>query len=120
MESYLFLIFTVVLNSFSQILIKIGSGKVKKEHLKIGLKSILVFFNPLIFIALVLLFFATIFYLLALSKLNLSYAYPLLSSSYIFILLMSRLLLKEKVGLKRWVGVFIIIIGIFIIMYPAK
>jgi len=120
MGAYLFLFFTVLLNSCSQILIKIGSGKVKNEHLKVGLKSFLVFFNPLIFIALVMLFFATVFYLLAIQKLDLAYAYPLLSSSYIFILLLSKLLLHEKIGLKRWAGVFIIIIGIFIIMYPAK
>lgn len=119
-ELFLFLIFAVLFNSFSQILIKIGSGKVKKEHLKVGLKSVFVFFNPFIFIALVLLFFATTFYLLALSKLNLSYVYPLLSSSYIIILLLSKILLKEKIGFKRWIGVFIIIIGIFIIMYPLK
>jgi drug/metabolite transporter (DMT)-like permease len=79
----------------------------------------LVFFNPLIFIALVMLFFATIFYLFAISKLNLTYAYPLLSSSYVIILLLSKLLLNEKIGLTRWVGVFIVIIGICIIMYPA-
>lgn len=119
-ELFLFLIFAVLFNSFSQILIKIGSEKVKKEHLKVGLKSFFVFLNPFIFIALFLLFFATIFYLLALSKLNLSYVYPLLSSSYIIILLLSKILLKEKIGFKKWIGVFIIIIGIFIIMYPVK
>ena len=64
-----------------------------------------------------MLFFATIFYLLAISKLALSYAYPLLSGSYIIILLLSRLVLNEKIGIKRWIGVFIIIIGICIIMY---
>ena len=120
MNPYLFLSFTVILNSCSQILIKIGSGKLKKEHLKVGLKSFLVFLNPLIFIALFMLFFATIFYLFAISKLNLTYAYPLLSSSYVIVLLLSRLLLNEKIGLRRWAGVFIIITGICIIMYPVK
>ena len=119
-KSFLFLILAVFFNSISQILIKIGSGKVKREHLKVGFKSIFVFFNPFIFIAIILLFFATISYLLVLSKLNVSYAYPLMSGSYIIVLLLSRIILKEKIIFKQWIGVFIIITGIFIIVYHIK
>ncbi len=118
-NSYVFMFFAVIFTSFGQLIQKIGSGKVKKEHLKIGLRSFLVFFNPLIFAALILLFFATLFYLMALSKLPLSIAYPMLSSGYILVLLLSKFFLKEKIGLKRWFGVFIIIIGIFIIFYSG-
>jgi drug/metabolite transporter (DMT)-like permease len=112
--------FAIISTSLGQILQKIGSGKVKKDHLKVGIKSILVFFNPFIFVALIFLFFATIFYLLALSRLPLSIAYPLLSSGYILVLLFSKLFLKEEVGFKRWLGVFIIIIGIFVIFSSRK
>lgn len=120
MNPYLYMFFAVVSTSFGQILQKIGSGKVKKNHLKVGIKSFLVFFNPFIFIALIFLFFATIFYLLALSKLPLSIAYPLLSSGYILVLIFSKFFLKEEVGFKRWLGVFVIIIGIFVIFYSGK
>ncbi len=118
--SYIFMGFAVIFTSIGQILQNVGSGRVKKEHLNIGLKSIFVFFDPFIFGALIALFFATVFYLFALSKLPLSIAYPLLSSGYVLVVLLSKIFLKEKVTLKRWMGVFIIIIGIFIIFNSGK
>ncbi|MFW0883697.1 EamA family transporter [Candidatus Acidulodesulfobacterium sp. H_13] len=120
MISYVFMGLAVIFNSIGQILQKVGSGRIKKEHLKIGVKSIFVFFNPFIFSALVMLLFATIFYLFALSMLPLSIAYPMLSSGYIIVVLLSKIFLNEKVNLKRWVGVFVIIIGIFIIFNSGK
>ncbi|RZD15651.1 MAG: hypothetical protein EVJ46_08945 [Candidatus Acididesulfobacter guangdongensis] len=120
MNPYYYMIFAVIFSSFGQLLQKIGSGKVKEEHLKIGFKSVLIFFNPFIFSALVILFFATLFYLLALSKLPLSIAYPLLSSGYIFVLLLSKFFLKEKVGIRRWLGVFVIITGICVVFFSGR
>ena len=109
-----------IFTSIGQILQKIGSGRVKNEHLNIGIKSIFIFFDPFIFGALIMLFFATVFYLFALSKLPLSIAYPMLSSGYVLVVLMSKIFLKEKVSLRRWLGVFIIIIGIFIIFNSGR
>lgn len=117
---YVFMGIAVIFTSIGQILQKIGSGRIKREHLKIGIKSVFVFFNPFIFIALIMLFFATVFYLLALSKLPLSIAYPMLSSGYILVVILSKIFLKEEVSLKRWIGVFVIIIGIFIIFNSGK
>ncbi len=110
----------VAFTSIGQILQKMGSGRVKKEHLKIGVKSVLVFLDPFILGALAMLFLATVFYLLALSKLPLSIAYPMLSSGYVIVVLLSKIFLKEKVSFQRWVGVFIIIVGIFIIFNSGK
>ncbi len=118
--SYIFMGLAVIFTSIGQILQKIGSGRVKNEHLNIGIKSIFVFFDPFIFGALIMLFFATVFYLFALSKLPLSIAYPMLSSGYVLVVLLSKIFLKEKVSLRRWLGVFIIIIGIFIIFNSGR
>ncbi len=117
---YIFMGLAVIFTSLGQILQKIGSGMVKKEHLNIGIRSILIFFNPFIFSALIMLFFATIFYLLALAKLPLSIAYPMLSSGYVLVVLLSKIFLKEEVSLKRWLGVFIIMFGIFVIFNSGK
>ncbi len=118
--SYIFMGLALIFTSIGQILQKIGSGRVKNEHLNIGIKSIFVFFDPFIFGALIMLFFATVFYLFALSKLPLSIAYPMLSSGYVLVVLLSKIFLKEKVSLRRWLGVFIIIIGIFIIFNSGR
>ncbi|MFY9402427.1 MAG: hypothetical protein WAQ07_03325 [Candidatus Omnitrophota bacterium] len=54
-------------------------------------------------------------WLLVLSRADLSFAFSADSMHYIFIALVSRLFLREKVCFKRWLGVIFIAIGITII-----
>jgi uncharacterized membrane protein len=54
-------------------------------------------------------------WLLVLSRADLSFAFSADSMHYIFIALVSRFFLREKVCLKRWLGVIFIVIGITII-----
>ena len=54
-------------------------------------------------------------WLIVLSRQELTFAYPLLSSSYVLITLYARFVLKEHVPLRRWAGVFVILCGIFLV-----
>lgn len=56
-------------------------------------------------------------WLFVLSRSDLSFAFSADSMHYIFIAVASRFVLREKVGLKRWVGIIFIIIGITIISF---
>ncbi|MBM3243298.1 MAG: hypothetical protein FJZ12_00440 [Candidatus Omnitrophica bacterium] len=56
-------------------------------------------------------------WLFVLSRADLSFAFSADSMHYIFIAVASRFILKEKVGLRRWVGIIFIIIGITIISF---
>lgn len=47
----------------------------------------------------------------ALTKLNVSIAYPMGSLSFVMVVLMSRLILHEKVQKERWLGVALILCG---------
>jgi undecaprenyl phosphate-alpha-L-ara4N flippase subunit ArnE len=47
----------------------------------------------------------------ALTKLNVSIAYPMGSLSFVMVVLMSRLILNEKVQKERWLGVALILCG---------
>lgn len=58
---------------------------------------------------------ATALWLLALSKLEISYAFPLLSSSFILVALLSRILLGEVISWKRWISIFVICAGVILI-----
>jgi drug/metabolite transporter (DMT)-like permease len=54
-------------------------------------------------------------WLFVLSRADLNFAFSVDSMHYIFIAVASRFILKEKVGLKRWVGTGFIILGIVLV-----
>lgn len=47
----------------------------------------------------------------ALTKLSVSIAYPMASLSFVMVVLLSRLVLREKVSKERWIGVVLILFG---------
>ncbi|PHM38063.1 4-amino-4-deoxy-L-arabinose-phosphoundecaprenol flippase subunit ArnE [Xenorhabdus innexi] len=55
-----------------------------------------------------------IFWLRLLQFLPLSIAYPMLSINFVVITLIGQFLYKEKVGLKHWIGVLAIMLGILL------
>lgn len=58
---------------------------------------------------------STILWILALKKVQLSYAYPMVSLGYIFVLAASYFLFHEPVGLLRISGVALILAGIVLV-----
>ena len=76
-------------------------------------------FRPFVFIGFVLYLCSSFFWLVAISKVPLSYAYPMLSISYVLVLFLSWVIFKEQVGLIRWLGVAVIIFGVYLISRSA-
>lgn len=58
---------------------------------------------------------STALWLLAVSKLNISYAFPLLSAGYVFVALLSRAVLREKISWQRWTAIAVICLGVVLI-----
>ena len=56
-----------------------------------------------------------IWWLVILSKVEVSYAYPIGSLGYVLLLFASWLFLGESIPLSRWIGVLFICLGIFFI-----
>lgn len=56
-------------------------------------------------------------WLFVLSKADLNFAFSVDSMHYIFIAFASGLILKEKVGLLRWGGTLLIVVGIIIVSF---
>lgn len=54
-----------------------------------------------------------------LSRVDLSYAFPLTSMSYVLILIASRAFLGEHVSLQRWLGATAIVFGVYLITRSA-
>lgn len=103
----LVIIFAVFISSVSQILLKISAMEEYESKLK-------EYLNPMVIIGYSLFFGCTLINMLALKYVPLSMAPILESFGYIFVSVLGRLILKEKIGRKMLVGMIIIIAGVFI------
>ncbi len=106
---------SIFLNGLAQVLLKKGVGHSSDQGRAPAswwfslLKNGWVWAWGLCFVA------ATALWLLALSRLDISYAFPLLSTSFILVALLSRLLLGEFISWKRWFAIFVICLGVILI-----
>jgi drug/metabolite transporter (DMT)-like permease len=66
-----------------------------------------------------LVFGGALFWLGVISRVNLSFAYPLLALNYVLILVPSRLLLGETITPTRLVGAVIVVVGVIVITWGA-
>jgi drug/metabolite transporter (DMT)-like permease len=71
--------------------------------------------NPFVVMGLSIYVMSTFFWLTALSRVDLSYAYPFISLSYVILLIGSWLLLDEHITALRLVGSGIVILGVILI-----
>ena len=113
----------VCLTVTGELLLKYGMNQNGALHL--GLATIVqdlfrVLTNPFIFFGFGFVFGASIFWLSAISQMNLSVAYPLLSTSYILILIASAVLFGETVTLVRWLGVGVILAGVGMVFWSSQ
>lgn len=79
-----------------------------------------VFRNPYVFLGVVFLAIFFFLYLAALSWADLSFVLPLTAMSYIFGALLAKFFLKEDVTWLRWVGTFVIVVGIVFVALDNK
>jgi len=71
--------------------------------------------NPLFIAAVALYALGFVVWLVVLSKLELSYAYPILALSYCLVPLLSRFFFGEIVSPMRWFGIAIICCGVAVV-----
>jgi multidrug transporter EmrE-like cation transporter len=71
--------------------------------------------QPRLWLGLFLFGISAIFWLIVLTRVPLSVAYPFVGVTYIIVVMWSRFVLGETVPLIRWVGVAVIAIGIAVV-----
>lgn len=71
--------------------------------------------NPYVVFGLGIYVMGTVFWLAALSRVDLSFAYPFASLSYIIMLVASLLLFKEDITLMRLAGTLVVGLGVLLI-----
>ena len=97
--------FSVIISSFSQILLKAAANKTYPDRLH-------EYLNPLVIGAYGIFFISTLLTLTALRYVPYRYSSVIEATSYIFIPVFGYLILREKITLRRVSGILIILAGI--------
>ena len=111
------LVMSMLLGVVGQLLIKKGLNVLGGIDFSSGLIAAYskIFFSPFVALGISLYFLGVFFWLYALSKVELSFAYPFVSLSYVLVVVLSWLFLGESISLVRWAGVIVICFGVFLI-----
>ena len=117
MKDYILLFFNVLLTVVGQMLLKKGAltvGRINSFRELIS-KLTEVIFNPYVMGGISIYGFTTFVWLVILSRVKLSIAYPMLSLGYVLVIPFSWLVFKENIPIVRIIGAILICIGIYLV-----
>lgn len=97
--------------SAGQILFKLAS-----RTLRGGQPLIHALVSPYFLLGILIYGIATLAWIWQLSKVDLNRAYPLMTLSFIFVPLMSVYVLAESVSPRYWVGLALVLLGLYVIL----
>jgi multidrug transporter EmrE-like cation transporter len=118
-KSILLILLSIGIAVGGQILLKIGMNKIGPININsassIGHLFAGIVKSPTVLVGLFLYAISAVLWLIVISAVDLSFAYPFIGLTYVFILLVSKFVLKEDVNPIRWIGTAIITIGVVVI-----
>ncbi len=104
---YLLIILTAFMSSVSQILLNLSNKVCYNNKLR-------EYLNPYVIVSYMILAVTIFINTYALRYIPLKISHTLAASTYIFVLILSRIFLKEKITLKKVMGNILIVLGIII------
>jgi drug/metabolite transporter (DMT)-like permease len=114
----IYILASVLLGAIGQIMLKKGMtnmGPVTLTLKELPTTLLRMGTNPFVIIGLAIYVSGTVFWLAALSRVNLSYAYPFASLSYVVMLAAAWLLFSENITPIRLLGTLIVGLGVILI-----
>ncbi len=115
-KNFLMILFSVATGSAGQLVMKHGMNSIGKIHAsQVTEKLGSAFLNPYVIGGFGLYGLSAIMWMVILSRVNLSFAYPMVSLGYVIVVISSRYLFHEPVSLLRIVGTLVICFGVFLI-----
>ncbi|VAX10979.1 Permease of the drug/metabolite transporter (DMT) superfamily [hydrothermal vent metagenome] len=109
-----YILATIVFTVYGQLIIKwriVTFGPLPDHFLEKLRFLISIIFDPLIFSGFIAAFIASLAWMAAMTKFELSYAYPFMSLNFVIVLLLSGWFLSEPVTPTRVLGVGLIMLG---------
>lgn len=115
---YIYIFLTIIFTVYGQLIIKsriTQLGALPSSNIEKFKFLLSVLFDPLIFSGFVSAFLASLAWMAAMTKFDLSHAYPFMSLNFVAVLLLSNWLLNEPLTPLKLLGVSLIIIGTCVI-----
>jgi len=118
-KSILLILLSISIAVGGQIILKIGMNRIGSINVNsfqtLGKFFSEVFKSPLVWVGLLLYVLSAAIWLVVLSAVDLSFAYPFIGVTYVLVLILSKFILKEDINPLRWAGAAIITIGVVVI-----
>jgi len=118
-SSILLILLSISIAVGGQLLLKVGINHIGIVNFG-SLNALKLFFfgvikSPMVMTGLFLYVVSAAIWLIVLSVVDLSFAYPFLGFTYVMVLVLSKFILKEDVNPIRWTGTVIITIGVIVL-----
>ena len=107
-SSIFYLVLVIASTGFSQTFLKIGANQAYEN------KFVLAYLNPYTVIAYSLYFLVTVFTVYALKDIPLKLFYSTTSLKFVLVLILSKLVLREKIDSRKIIAVGLICLGVII------
>jgi multidrug transporter EmrE-like cation transporter len=114
----LFLLIAITLGAFGQISLKYGMkqfGSLGGPGVGLAPNLVRAVFTPYVLLGLSLYAVSSGFWLVVLSSWALSYAYPMIATNYLLVVLLSRVFFKEHVAPLQWIGIVFMVAGLILV-----
>ena len=111
---YIYIFATIGLTVYGQLIIKWRIAQLGSLPLEFvdKIKFLLgLLFDPAIFSGFSAAFLASLAWMVAMTKFELSHAYPFMSLNFVVVLLLSEWLLSEPMNIQKTIGVALIVLG---------
>ncbi|MFC1631483.1 EamA family transporter [Candidatus Omnitrophota bacterium] len=113
------LLISVSLTSIGQLILKKGLTLIGPID-KVGPKFFQMLIQPLVLLGVLFAILGWSAYVMALSKAELSYAYPVWSLTYVIVPILSLLIYKESISLLKMGGLGFIFLGVLLVAASIK
>lgn len=112
-----FILLSVIIVVIGQIFVKKGLNSLGDIDFSSGIISsyMNIFLCPWVVLGVLVYSLGILLWLYVLTKVDLSYAYPFLGLTFVFVTLGSRWFLGEPISFIRWIGVLTIFFGVMLI-----
>jgi uncharacterized membrane protein len=116
--NHTYILLTIFFGVSSQLIIKWQMSQYSFEDYSSMYEKFLfafgMLFNPYIILSLLLTLFSGLSWMIAMTKFDISYAYPYTTLGFVFILIFSSIFFNETVSINKIIGIVLIVAGIII------